>query len=195
MKRASLKSGMNGYQKVLCAILLPLIILAVPHIFGPKNFFPYPTVATVALYLSAFVSLAVCLWAGYLLHTGKITPALQWYSFGRARKCLVVISCPLMLWLMSYLSFGYTIPRIWTMLDSETNTVKYLVTKYRGGGRYSCDYQLESDHLKRIYFEICLPEDFWYRLPDHPFIATFKVEESSLGMTFEGTRDDWAGRN
>lgn len=193
MKRASLTSRMNRHQKILCAILLPPIILAVPQIFGPKNFCPAPEIATIALYLSAFVALAVSLWAGYLLHTGKITPAPHWYSLGRAKKCLTFVSCPLLLWSMCHLSFGYTIPRIWTMLDSETRTVKYQVTKYRGGGRHSCSYQLENDHLDRMYFEICVPRDFWYRMPDRPFIATFKVEQSSLGMAFKGTRDDWAG--
>jgi|TARA_R110002072_G_scaffold290376_2_gene458024 hypothetical protein len=184
---------MNRHQKILCVILLPPIILAVPQIFGPKNFCPDPEVATIALYLSAFVAFAVSLWTGYLWHTGKINPAPQWYSLGRAKKYLAFISCPLLLWSVLHLSFGYTIPRIWTMLDSETRMVKYEVTKYRGGGRHSCSYQLENDHLDRLYFEICVPKDFWYRLPDRRFIATFKVEQSSLGMTFEGTRDDWAG--
>lgn len=193
MKKASLTSGMNRHQKILCGILLPPIILAVPLIFGPKNFCPSPEVAKISVYLSAVFAAAVSLWAGRLLYTGKINPDPQWYSIGRAKKCLVFIGCPLLLWSLYHSAIGYTIPRMWTMLDSETRTVKYQVTKYLGGGRYSCSYQLENDHLDRLYFEICVPRDFWDRLPDQPFVATFKVKQSSLGMTFEGTRDDWAG--
>lgn len=192
MKRTALKSGMNRHQKVLCVILLPLVILAVPQIFGPKNFCPDPEVATIALYLSAFVTFAVSLWAGFLLHTGKITPDPQWHSLGRGKKCLAFIGCPFLLWIMCHLSFGYTVPRIWTILDSETRTVAYQVTKNRGGGRHSCSYQLENDQLDRMYFEICVPRDFWYRLPDGPFIATFNVDQSPLGMTFKGTGVNWA---
>lgn len=173
--------------------MLPPIILAVPLIFGPKNFCPSPEVAKISVYLSAVFAAAVSLWAGRLLYTGKINPDPQWYSIGRAKKCLVFIGCPLLHWSLYHSAIGYTIPRMWTMLDSETRTVKYQVTKYLGGGRYSCSYQLENDHLDRLYFEICVPRDFWDRLPDQPFGATFKVRQSSLGMTFEGTRDDWAG--
>ncbi|OJS99530.1 hypothetical protein [Marinobacter nauticus] len=97
MKRTGLKSSMNRHQKVLCAILLPMVILSVPQIFGPKNFCPDPEVATIALYLSAFVAFLVSLWAGYLLHTGKITPDPQWHSFGLSKKCLTFIGCPLLL--------------------------------------------------------------------------------------------------
>ncbi len=192
MKRTGLKSSMNRHQKVLCAILLPMVILSVPQIFGPKNFCPDLEVAKIALYLSAFITFLVSLWARYLLHTGKITPDPQWHSFGLSKKCLTFIGCPLLLWMMCHLSFGYTIPRIWTMLSSETLTVAYQVTKYRGGGRHSCSYQLENDQLDRMYFQICVPRDFWYRLPDGPFIAMFKVEQSPLGMTFKGSGVNWA---
>lgn len=178
-------SGMNRQQKILCVILLLPFLLTLSQVFGPKNFLPHLEVARASVYVSAALASIVSVWIAWLLRTGKINKDPLWHSHSFGKKCITVVGCPLMLWMIYHTSIGYAGPRIWTVLNSETRTVEYLVTTYRGGGRYSCNYQLESDQLDPVLFEVCVSRELWYQLPDRPFLATFQVEQSALGMTFE----------
>ncbi|MEA1081013.1 hypothetical protein [Marinobacter qingdaonensis] len=175
-------------QHLLHSILIAIAILGGFPIVGPKNFLPAPWVCTLSLYLSATSVLLFSGWVIYLARTRKINPGHPWHQYSRIKKGLTLVSCPLILWVMLHLAMGYSLPRLWTSLVSEPAIVQYQVTRTLGSGRYSCDHQLSLDKFDSFAFEFCLPEKFWHRLPDAPFIATFKVNSSHLGTTFEGVR-------
>lgn len=187
MSTTASKPLMNRQQKILCFTQLPLFVIAVIYTFSPKNFLPDAQVARVSVFLSAALAVGVSVWAASHVRRGTLDPQSVWKSYGRTRKCLLVIGMPLLLWGVNHLSFAYALPRLWTMIHSEPRVISYEVSRYRGGGRYSCTYQIQSDQLDPLYFELCVPKTFWNQLPDQPFVATFRVDQSSLGMTFEET--------
>ncbi|BES70045.1 hypothetical protein RE428_10630 [Marinobacter nanhaiticus D15-8W] len=188
MKSTSQRSGENWQQRALLTIVLVVASLTLIHVLGPKSFLPHLWLERLSTYISIGLTVTILLWYTLLLRTGRLKPDAQWYALSRAKKSLAIIGAPLLIWWTFFMSIGYTIPNLWTTLYSESKIIEYEVSLGRGGGRHSCDYQLINERIDRLFFEMCIPKGLWYRLPEHPFLARFTVEYSSVGMKFTGVQ-------
>lgn len=177
--------GLNRQQKFLCATQLILLFLGGVYFFFPKNFLPSRKVESITLLLSAILAVGASIWGAVLFRKGLFGANSEWRRYRLSKKFGMVIAIPFMFGMFNYNALGYTLPRIWTMIHSEPALVTYKVTRIWDTGRNACTYQVGSSELDGINFELCVTKEIWNRLPEHPFVATFKVEQSSLGMTFE----------
>lgn len=124
---------------------------------------------------------------------GEQKPNPEWYAYSRKMKYVAILAAPFLVLFFNYVAIGYTLPHLVTRVIGEPDSIEYEVVRDRGGGRYSCKFQLINDDMTVPFVQLCVSEGTWNRLPGIPFTAEFSVQKSSLGMIFKGIRVTDAG--
>lgn len=180
--------GVSGFEKINNTVFSIPALLMLVNAFGLRNFLPDPSFQHFSLLIAVGVTVWMAIWLLYGRSVGELKPTAKWYTYSRKKRCVAILAAPFLITLFNYVAIGYTLPHLVTRAMGEPGTVAYEVVRDRGGGRYSCEYQITNDEMKVPFFELCVSEGIWNRLPDIPFRAEFSVKKSSLGTIFKEIR-------
>lgn len=166
----------------------------------PDEIALYSIMASVGLSLYAiwtdFIpSTAWFRWGSYLSVTGTLllTTYLYW-GFGtgrmkmqegvsRLKKAFALLVLPFLIFGAIWMVVVYALADFYTLAFGGQNNESVLLFKERGGGRYSCQYQLKGESLERVFPDhICISSSAYDALPSYPITATLEGKISILGF-------------
>lgn len=167
-------------QKWLITLFLLVILGALVPMFS-RSFVPSAAWQMQALYLSVLLTAAGGLWL-WRLHRQKLwSPAGPWLDYGPIKRALMVPLCVAFFVGMLWLDIAGTLPMLYTSAFGVEHTEAASAEKKRGSGRRSCSYQLKVPSINYLFFEFCIDEEDFNRLPEGPLPARLSARQSYFG--------------
>lgn len=174
------KSDTPRQQKWLIAIFLLILLAALVPMFS-RSFVPSKPWQMQALYLSLLLTAAGGIWLWRLYRKKLWRPAGPWLTYGPVKQALMVPLCLAFFVGVLWLDIASTLPMIYTSAFGQERSAQASVEKKRGSGRYACHYQLKVPSIHYIFFEFCVNEEAFDRLPEGPLPARLSASESYFG--------------
>lgn len=167
-------------QKWLITLFLLVILGALVPMFS-RSFVPSAAWQMQALYLSVLLTAAGGLWL-WRLHRQKLwSPAGPWLDYGPIKRALMAPLCVAFFVGMLWLDIAGTLPMLYTLAFGVEHTEAASAEKKRGSGRRSCSYQLKVPSINYLFFEFCIDEEDFNRLPEGPLPARLSARQSYFG--------------
>lgn len=167
-------------QKWLITLFLLVILGALVPMFS-RSFVPSAAWQMQALYLSVLLTAAGGLWL-WRLHRQKLwSPAGPWLDYGPIKRALMAPLCVAFFVGMLWLDIAGTLPMLYTSAFGVEHTEAASAEKKRGSGRRSCSYQLKVPSINYLFFEFCIDEEDFNRLPEGPLPARLSARQSYFG--------------
>ena len=174
------KSDTPAQQKWLIVIFLLVILGALVPMFS-RSFVPSAAWQLQALYLSVLLTVAGSLWLWRLYRQQLWRPAGPWLSYGPVKRALMTPLCLAFFIGMLWLDIAGTLPMLYTTAFGVEHTEAASAEKKRGSGRRSCSYQLKVPSINYLFFEFCIDEEDFNRLPEGPLPAQLSAQQSYFG--------------
>ena len=167
-------------QKWLIAIFLLVLLGALVPMFS-RSFVPSASWQLNALYLSLLLTAAGGFWLWRLYRQGLWQPAGPWLDYGPVKRALMTPLCLAFFVGVLWLDMAGTLPMLYTSAFGTEHTEAASAEKKRGSGRYACRHQLKVPTIHYLFFEFCIDEDAFDRLPDGPLPAQLSARQSYFG--------------
>lgn len=167
-------------QKWLITIFLLLMLGALVPIFS-RSFVPSSHWQLQALYLSLLLTAAGGAWLWWLYRQQLWSPAGPWLTYGPIKRALMLPLCIAFFTGIVWLNVAATWPSFYTALFGQEVTQASSAAKKRGTGRYACDHQLKVPSISYLFFEFCIHEAAFDKLPEGPLPAQLQSTQSYFG--------------
>ena len=174
------KSDTPSAQKWMIVIFLLVLLGALVPMFS-RSFVPTSQWQMLALYLSLLLTAAGCFWLWRLYRQNLWRPAGPWLTYGPVKRALMTPLCLAFFVGVLWLDMAGTLPMLYTSAFGAETTELANAEKKRGTGRYACKHQLKVPSINYIFFEFCVDEDAFDRLPDGPLPARLSASQSYFG--------------
>lgn len=174
----------SSAQKWLVGVFLTVMLGALVPMFS-RGFVPSDTWQLQALYLSLALTALGLIWLRVLYKRGQWKPAGPWQDYGPLKRLLMIPLC-LGFWLLVlWLNLAATLPKTYNLVFATEVQTESSATKKRSSGRYSCHYQLKLAEVRYMFFEFCIDEQAFDRLPDGPMPARLTARQSYFGRSID----------
>lgn len=174
-------------QKWLVSLFLLFMLGALPPMFW-RSFVPSDAWQLRALYLSVCLTGAGLLWLRRSYKSGQWKPAGPWLDYGPVKRMLMAPLCVAFVILIVWLNLAVSWPMAYTHWMGSESSLESMAEKKQGSGRRSCSHQLKLQDMDYLFFEFCVAEDGFERLPEQPMPALLSVRQSYFGMRVESVR-------
>lgn len=174
-------------QKWLIAALL-LILLGTLPVYVVRSFVPHAAWQKQALYLTLGVLLAAGWWLRYLYRRGDWKPAGPWQDYGPLKRALMLPLCVAFFGCVVWMNLAISVPWAITAVVGQDALQSAVVETYQTSGRRSCRYQFKVQDIHFMFFEFCIDQDDYERLPRQPLPVLLELRESYFGKQIGGLR-------
>ena len=176
------KADASSAQKWLVIIFMLVLLGALVPMFS-RGFVPSNDWQAIALYLSLALTALGLIWLRILYKRGQWKPAGPWEDYGPIKRVLMIPLC-LGFWLLVlWLNLAGTLPKAYTAVMGTEVVSESNVVKKRSSGRYSCHHQLKLPEVRYMFFEFCIDEGAFDRLPDDVMPARISAQQSYFGRS------------
>ena len=176
------KADASSAQKCLVIIFMLVLLGALVPMFS-RGFVPSNDWQAIALYLSLALTALGIVWLRILYKRGQWKPAGPWEDYGPIKRVLMIPLC-LGFWLLVlWLNLAGTLPKAYTAVMGTEVVSESNVVKKRSSGRYSCHHQLKLPEVRYMFFEFCIDEGAFDRLPDDVMPARISAQQSYFGLS------------
>lgn len=179
--------GTSTAQKWLITIFMTVMTGALAPIFW-RSFIPTVHWQQTALYLALALTAGAGIWLRQLHEMGHWQPAGPWPGYGRARRWLMALFCSAFVTLMLWFNLAATLPMAYTAATGSHASMQTLAEKKRGSGRHACRYQLKLREVDYLFFEFCMDQEGYERLPSTPLPARLSLRQGYFGSWVESVR-------
>ncbi|AIJ45843.1 hypothetical protein O987_08485 [Comamonas testosteroni TK102] len=174
-------------QKWLIAVFMAVMLGALAPIVW-RSFIPEARWQLLALYLSLALTAAAGIWLRRLHRLGLWQPAGPWPSYGPVKRWLMGVLCSAFMVFVLWFDLAATLPMAYTAALGSDASLQTVAEKKRGSGRHACRHQLKLAEVDYLFFEFCIDEKSYERLPSGPLPALLSMRQSYFGKLVDSIR-------
>lgn len=98
------------------------------------------------------------------------------------------VLCSAFMVFVLWFDLAATLPMAYTAALGSDASLKTVAEKKRGSGRHACRHQLKLAEVDYLFFEFCIDEKSYERLPSGPLPALLSMRQSYFGKLVDSIR-------